>query len=513
MILPTPDAPFEMLNTNGEPITIDVNAKFLVIPSKNQTLPMYNEHVLNTCRPKISNGMHVFTYDFNEETGLKNVSAPWIALYDPDSDHINYFLFTHHMKELSYKINDQGVISELTLYPGNGSIYHGQIRYPKYQPIPEKKVYGWWYTNTSPLTFQPRWEFLAQVIFGFWLTNSDGTLSPPSKYTNFTGVQEGAASHNVDLIIGIAGGLTDVNTILANNSVTFANNVLAVLQLTGAKGINMDFEDVGITNSINGASNYTLFENLLSTIHSVLKNANPDYHISYCVSNKIDEIHRNSNLAQYVDSIFLMGYPYYWQSAQFAGPIAPMGDPTRSDISSTLEILAQWYPNEKIIVGIAFYGYDWPVISSDIGCPTTGAGTKILVSGFGTKDSIPNRMWDPNSHCPWYRYQSDGVWHQVWYEDVDSVAYKYKQVKLKNYLGLGVWEMGFAGNVQEIWDAFLAPVNDIPDGLNISYKGSVPSFLSSHSFSDMIKGISKYLTSNNLGFRTADLEYYMVSDS
>lgn len=73
------------------------------------------------------------SYDFenslNQTYGLQNINHPWIAIYNPNDTIIDFFLFSHKLKNLSLKKNETGVIHEITLYPGNGVIYHGQIRY------------------------------------------------------------------------------------------------------------------------------------------------------------------------------------------------------------------------------------------------------------------------------------------------------------------------------------------------------------------------------------------------
>lgn len=74
------------------------------------------------------------SYEFEDSTnasyGLQNISKPWIALYDPVKNFMDFYLFTHRPKNLIRKRDDTGNIYELVLYPGNGSIYHGQITYP-----------------------------------------------------------------------------------------------------------------------------------------------------------------------------------------------------------------------------------------------------------------------------------------------------------------------------------------------------------------------------------------------
>jgi len=71
------------------------------------------------------------TFVFENSThfinGLQNLSKPWIALYDPANSLIDFYLFTHRPQNLSFKRDETGTIYSLSLYPGAGSIYHGQI--------------------------------------------------------------------------------------------------------------------------------------------------------------------------------------------------------------------------------------------------------------------------------------------------------------------------------------------------------------------------------------------------
>ena len=73
------------------------------------------------------------SYDFADSTntsyGLQNLSKPWIALYDPTAAIIDFYLFTNRPQSLNFKRDETGTIHELNLYPGTGTIYHGQITY------------------------------------------------------------------------------------------------------------------------------------------------------------------------------------------------------------------------------------------------------------------------------------------------------------------------------------------------------------------------------------------------
>jgi hypothetical protein len=80
--------------------------------------------------PTVSNmgsTTHVFADSTNTSYGLQNLSKPWIALYDPASNLIDFYLFTYRPKNLEFKRDESGTIHELKLFPGNGQIYHGRV--------------------------------------------------------------------------------------------------------------------------------------------------------------------------------------------------------------------------------------------------------------------------------------------------------------------------------------------------------------------------------------------------
>ena len=72
---------------------------------------------------------HELSNDASASTGLHNLVKPWIALYDPTTSLIDFYLHSHRPQSLSFKRDETGTIHELSLYPGSGSIYHGQISF------------------------------------------------------------------------------------------------------------------------------------------------------------------------------------------------------------------------------------------------------------------------------------------------------------------------------------------------------------------------------------------------
>ncbi|NQE44653.1 hypothetical protein C5S31_01350, partial [ANME-1 cluster archaeon GoMg2] len=299
-------------------------------------------------------------------------------------------------------------------------------------------------------------------------TNSDGTLDTSHIGADYYNVRDTAHSHDVKVTLTVVrhGFNSDdqriQDEILAYHRDDLVNNISQKLQDYGADGVSIDFENVGITNSFTGESNIVLIEQFMQVLHDTLKNANPNYHISFCVMGSVETVYRNAALAQYVDAVFLMGYDYHWQSAPTTGAVSPY-----NDVVNSVNTLKNYYPSNKIIIGVPFYGYDWPCSSSEPGASTTGSGTAVRMNNAIDNAQTYGRLWDSNSHTPWYRYQPDGTWHQCWYEDEESLGLKFDYANSANIGGTGFWALGYEGNNADIWDIIKKKFTSI--GLSVPF--------------------------------------------
>jgi len=356
------------------------------------------------------------------------------------------------------------LISEVVLVLISAAISPPVITPPTYKSQQEpqgieinsltKTIYGFWPYWTNPDSYQPNWNALTHIAYFSWSANSDGTLNAPSNITRYNTVKSYAQQNGVKIVICVTCFDKDTqDSIFAYHKTDLANNILDVLQTYGADGVNLDFEFPRTTNSYTGESNTDLFEQLMSILYNTLKNANPDYHISFCIAGGVETVYRNANLSQYVDAIFLMGYDYHWASASTTGAVSPYNDPNQFDVVDSVNILLNYYPREKIILGVPFYGYDWPCDSDQPGATTTGTGSAVLMKYAVQNAQTYGRRWDSNSNTPWYAYQSGGEWHQCWYDDEESLALKWDYVNSANLCGTGFWALGY--ETSEIWDVVL----------------------------------------------------------
>lgn len=66
-----------------------------------------------------------FSNDNNASTGLLNISKPWLAIIDPATKQLDYYLFTERPISLNYKRDESWNVYEVVVNPGNGLVYKG----------------------------------------------------------------------------------------------------------------------------------------------------------------------------------------------------------------------------------------------------------------------------------------------------------------------------------------------------------------------------------------------------
>ncbi len=332
--------------------------------------------------------------------------------------------------------------------------------------------FTWYQTWYNP----DMWHALTYVAYSEAHANADGTLDL-SNMTWYWDLYNEAKSHGVKVTISIANTHASndqfdadiANQILASHRAEFANNVLSLVQKYKADGVCIDFELLQMSNPYSSENNQVLFEELMKQVYTTLKNANPDYHVSFCVPYFIGDVFKNAELAKYADNVFLMGYDYYFQDPSHTGPVAPFNDPTRLDEVDSVLILENYFPKWKIILGVPFYGRHWLATGPGPGANATYGGPILMRTAVQlSKEYTVN--WDANSHTPWFEYKgSDGYYHQIWFDNNRSLAIKWMYVRDMGLGGTGIWSLG--SEQPSIWYTLLGIFQEAPQST-----GDVPEF-------------------------------------
>ena len=133
------------------------------------------------------------------------------------------------------------------------------------------------------------------------------------------------------------------------------------------------------------------------------------------------------------DSVFLMTYEWGYTY----GP--PMAVAPIPNVRKVLDYAISVIPLDKIYMGIPNYAYDWP-LPYERG--VTAAET------IGNSEAIQRALlygadiqYDEVSQAPYYYYETDGVAHVVWFEDVRSIKAKYDLIAEYGFPGGGYWNL------------------------------------------------------------------------
>ncbi len=262
---------------------------------------------------------------------------------------------------------------------------------------------------------------------------------------------------------------SDMDLLLAYHRDDFVGNVTWLVENYGFPGVNIDFEFMRDTNSYTGGDNTEYLLEVLAELRG------RGINVSLDVAGSVEAVYRDSRLAQYLDFVFLMGYDYHWSTAPTTGPVSPLLS-SELDVDDSLDILDDYYPREKIVLGLPLYGYDWPASGPDPYTSTTGAGTARRLESIMNYYADYGVLWDDTGHVPWIRYVSNDEWRQIWFDNTTSLAMKIDYVVTRGYGGYGFWalgyEDGFSGSAllwEMIWSREKPPVLDT---LNITYAGN-----------------------------------------
>ena len=320
------------------------------------------------------------------------------------------------------------------------------------------------------------YELLSHVAwFGLGM-NASGDITTTNGWP-VTGLVDLAHSHGVKVIVTVTLFDNDgINSLLASATArqTAIDNLISRVNQGSADGVNIDFEFVPTA----ARSNFNLFiHDLTVAFHDQI----PGSEVSIAMPS-VDwwGSYDYNYLSDNCDGLMIMAYGYYYGGSSNAGPLSPLNSGLSSwYIRRTIEdyLTKTGDDASQLILGLPWYGYNWPVVSTAMGAATTGTGSSITYTNAEPSALTYGKQYNSTAPSAWYNYSSGGP-RQVWYDDSLSLATKYNYIKDMDLKGLGIWALGYDGNRPEIWgglsDAFgasappLAPqyftVRNVGDG-------------------------------------------------
>ncbi|NMA54889.1 MAG: LysM peptidoglycan-binding domain-containing protein [Firmicutes bacterium] len=265
--------------------------------------------------------------------------------------------------------------------------------------------------------------------------NWDGSVSGQA-YSRLLREAKAAGKSVLALVHNISGGgnfdRNLIHAILSNPALrsTAVANICRTVRSGGYAGVNIDFEDVPTYDR----QLYTAF------VRELAAELQPGgYQVTLSVPAKTWDDPQNAwsgafdyrALGEIADAIMIMTYDEHWSGGS-AGPVASLGW-----VKQVVDYAASVIPPEKIRLGIAAYGYDWP-LGGYGGRAVTATEAVALAQRYGATIE-----WDHASQCPYFTYWPGNYARRVWFENAASTAAKLDLCRQYNLGGVAIWRLGF----------------------------------------------------------------------
>lgn len=314
-------------------------------------------------------------------------------------------------------------------------------------------------------------ENLTQIIYFGLTVNKDGNLIkyneenlPVLEWTYFnsdyfTEIRKVASKSGTKVLLSIKSFDNEtIDNVISSKTATnrLADQLLILVKQYDLGGVNIDFEY--FTDTTFPTAKY--FANFLTELSSKLKNNNPESIVSLDVNATVvikDKAYNMTEIAKSVDQIILMAYDYRQQNSTRAGPVSPInGDKNEHSILKSVESLSGRVPNDKLILAIPFYGYEWQTINKNNKSPVVpGTGAlatyKRAMLLLEENDSITEH-WDDISKSPWISFTQYGKIKQIYYENDKSIIEKINYSNENKFGGIAIWALGYEGDNPVLWE-------------------------------------------------------------
>lgn len=234
---------------------------------------------------------------------------------------------------------------------------------------------------------------------------------------------------------------TDAHKLLSSkeNRRRLINNMVKVLQRDGYAGVNIDIEDVPYYDRSNYTALVREFKAALEPL-GLLTVVSIPAKTWDAPQDGWSGAFDYAAIGKYADLVQIMAYDEHW----FGGPAGPVA--SLPWVEQVVRYAVQQIPREKILLGIATYGYDWSYYGT---AAVTARTVSSLISNYGATP-----QWSNKHSVPYFYYYRDGVRHEVWYENAISARMKFDLVTKYKLKGIGIWNLG--AEEADFWQAVAA---------------------------------------------------------
>jgi spore germination protein YaaH len=273
---------------------------------------------------------------------------------------------------------------------------------------------------------------LAEVSPVLYTVDPSGAVTPTTKPDRVVEQARHWQMSILPVIQNLRGGDWDASTITAilNDQQRRAHHIQAIMDMVQGQdwnGIDIDYEQLDVADT----GTYMTFLRQLATElhhrHKLLAVAVPAK-TAESADDPQSQAYRYDQIASVADEIRVMAYDHAWEESP-PGSVAPS-----PWVQQVLNYAVRSVPPDKLMLGIAAYGYDW---ADGRGHPIGATSAAALAAHYRATVS-----WDETSASAWFRYTSGGTRHTVWFESARAMASKMQLANEAGVRGVTIWKLG-----------------------------------------------------------------------
>ncbi|KKU90509.1 MAG: hypothetical protein UY21_C0022G0010 [Microgenomates group bacterium GW2011_GWA1_48_10] len=242
---------------------------------------------------------------------------------------------------------------------------------------------------------------------------------------------------------------------------TIIKNTIKMMKQENFQDLNIDLEYAGDPDD-NLKKSFTRFvQNMTQAVKAQI----PDSRVSidfFADTYEKPRIYDLTAMSSLVDHVIIMGYDFHRLSSLTAGPVAPLfgKEKYKYDITTSVAGYQKFIPPSKIILGVPFYGYEWPTLDNQKGAFTISSlhGPEISSYARSLETATKNHAsvnFDDESKSVWFSYFDTDykTWRQVWFENQRSLGLKFDLVNDAGLGGIAIFALGYdGGSAKPLWD-------------------------------------------------------------
>ncbi|NLK03878.1 MAG: LysM peptidoglycan-binding domain-containing protein [Clostridiales bacterium] len=341
----------------------------------------------------------------------------------------------------SYNITVTEILRNNPWVAGQEGLEIGQtllIAYEKDPIVDTALINGYLYPFIDRIVFQKSLPFLTyQLIFTYGFTTEGDLVPLDDEDLIANGYEQG-----VPPIMVLAPMAEDMSFDSQLAQAMFVNveaqnrlieNIVSTMQEKGFIGLDIDFEFI--------QAEYK--EQFISFISNVKNNLQPLGFLTMValapktsgeMTGVLYEAHDYPAIGAIADIVLIMTYEWGY----LYGP--PMATAPLNNVRQVLEYAVSTIPNEKILMGIPNYSYDWPL-------PFVRGET--VAEALSNQEAIARAAeygvtieFDQLAQAPFYYYTDEaGVEHVVWFDDARSMNAKFRLIPELQLRGASIWQI------------------------------------------------------------------------